>query len=241
MKDKFGFVNFTISSGIKNWIKLFYLLTIKLTKNKKYYKPPKSPHLLRFVSSLCLILVFGLQQTPAVAQVTQAKVVEILGGNHVYIQNQPVQINAIATLGQTITTKQARVNLQFNNDAGVRLGQNSAITVGSRCARVRNGKALVYGIQGCVNSIVATTRGTVYLMELNEMGQGQIKVISGAIELRKRYSFLSSESVGVNRGEKIDIHSDGDLAESRCFSREEIEQIIQGELFEGFQTEISGL
>jgi hypothetical protein len=77
-------------------------------------------------------------------------------------------------------------------------------------------------------------------MELDEMGQGQIKVISGAIELRKRYSFLGSESVGVNRGEKIDIHADGDLGESRCFSREEIEQIIQGELFEGFQTEISG-
>lgn len=199
------------------------------------------PLVLGFVCSLCLVLVFGWRHTPAVAQISQATVVEILDGNQVFIQNQPAQVNAVASLGQTVSTRRSRANLVFNNNAGVRLGQNSALTVGSRCVQLRSGRTVVSGAQGCVGSVTAVTRGTIYLMELDEMGRAQIKVLEGEVEVSERFNNLDSEIVQLSQGQKVDISPEGILGTIAQLSEDEIQEIVSGVLFRGFNTELPGI
>lgn len=198
--------------------------------------------LVSFISGLLIVMALGWHNPPASAQrISQAKIVEILGGNQAYIQNKPAKVNAVATLGQTVSTKQARVNLLFNNNAGVRLGQNSALTVGSRCVRLRSGRSVVSGAQGCVGSITAVTRGTVYLMELDENEQAQVKVLQGEVALSERYNLWNPQPVLLRQGQGINISPEGVLGTVIDLSKDEIEKIVTGALFEGFDIEIPGI
>ncbi|MEQ8384320.1 MAG: hypothetical protein RH949_18365 [Coleofasciculus sp. A1-SPW-01] len=198
--------------------------------------------LVSFISGLLIVIALGWHNPPASAQrISQAKIVEILGGNQAYIQNKPAQVNAVATLGQTVSTKQARVNLLFNNNAGVRLGQNSALTVGSRCVRLRSGRSVVSGAQGCVGSITAVTRGTVYLMELDDNEQAQVKVLQGEVALSERYNLWNPQPVLLRQGQGINISPEGVLGTVIDLSKDEIEKIVTGALFEGFDIEIPGI
>lgn len=196
--------------------------------------------LLGFVCGLCLILVLGWQQTPAVAQITQAKIVEILDGNQVYIQNRIAGVNAVASVGKTVSTKQARTNILFNNNAGVRLGQNSALTVGSQCVQLRGGTVVVSGTRGCLGSITAVTRGTVYLIEMHKDGHSDIALLEGEIELTKE-DRQNLEPVVLNPGEKIEINAEGILGTVEQLSQSEVEDILKGSLFNGFQVELPGM
>ncbi|HAX89943.1 MAG TPA: hypothetical protein DCY91_27815 [Cyanobacteria bacterium UBA11370] len=196
--------------------------------------------LLSFVCGLCLVWAFGWQHTPAMAQITQARIAEILDGNQVYIQNQPARVNAVAGVGKTVSTKQSRANLLFNNNAGVRLGQNSALTVGSQCVQLRGGRTIVSGTRGCVGSVTAVTRGTVYVMEMDENGQAQIKLLEGEIELSNQQN-PDIEPVLLSPGEKIDISSNGILGTILELSQAEVEDILNGNLFEGFEEELPGM
>jgi len=196
--------------------------------------------LVGFLSGLLIVVALAWHK-PASAQISQAKIVEILGGNQAYIQNKPAKVNAVATLGQTVSTKQTRVNLLFNNNAGVRLGQNSALTVGSRCVRLRSGRSVVSGAQGCVGSITAVTRGTVYLMELDENEQAQVKVLQGEVALSERYNLWNPQPVLLRQGQGINISPEGVLGTVIDLSKAEIENIITGDLFKGFDIEIPGI
>jgi len=198
--------------------------------------------LVSFISGLLIVMALGWYNPPASAQrISQAKIVEILGGNQAYIQNKPAKVNAVATLGQTVSTKQARVNLLFNNNAGVRLGQNSALTVGSRCVRLRSGRSVVSGAQGCVGSITAVTRGTVYLMEVDDNEQAQVKVLQGEVALSERYNLWNPQPVLLRQGQGINISPEGVLGTVIDLSKAEIEKIVTGALFEGFDIEIPGI
>lgn len=196
--------------------------------------------MLSFICGLCLVLAFGWQHTPAMAQITQARIAEILDGNQVYIQNQPARVNSVAGVGKTVSTKQSRANLLFNNNAGVRLGQNSALTVGSQCVQLRGGRTIVSGTRGCVGSVTAVTRGTVYVMEMDEKGQAQIKLLEGEIELTNEQN-PNIEPVLLSPGEKIDIAANGILGTILELSQAEVEDILNGNLFEGFQEELPGM
>lgn len=198
--------------------------------------------LVSFISGLLIVMALGWYNPPASAQrISQAKIVEILGGNQAYIQNKPAKVNAVATLGQTVSTKQARVNLLFNNNAGVRLGQNSALTVGSRCVRLRSGRSVVSGAQGCVGSITAVTRGTVYLMEVDDNEQAQVKVLQGEVALSERYNLWNPQPVLLRQGQGINISPEGVLGTVIDLSKDEIEKIVTGALFEGFDIQIPGI
>ncbi|MFP4121086.1 hypothetical protein [Coleofasciculus sp.] len=198
--------------------------------------------LVSFISGLLIVMALGWYNPPASAQrISQAKIVEILGENQAYIQNKPAKVNAVATLGQTVSTKQARVNLLFNNNAGVRLGQNSALTVGSRCVRLRSGRSVVSGAQGCVGSITAVTRGTVYLMELDENEQAQVKVLQGEVALSERYNLWNPQPVLLRQGQGINISPEGVLGTVIDLSKAEIEEIVTGALFKGFDIQLPGI
>lgn len=240
--------------GLRNWVN-FKKQILSLTQGVKLagdhgnqrktlmpWRRLRWQNLLGFLSGLFIIVVLGWHNAPASAQrVSQAKIVEILGGNEAYIQNRPVKVNAVATLGQTVSTKQTRANLLFNNNAGVRLGENSALTVGSRCVRLRSGRSVVSGTQGCVGSITAVTRGTVYLMELDENEQAQVKVLQGEVELSERYNLWNPKPVLLRQGQGINISPEGVLGTVIELSKAEIEEIVTGALFKGFDIEIPGI
>ena len=211
------------------------------TKTLRLWRRWRWQGLVGFLSGLFIVVALGWHNAPASAQISQAKIVEILGGNQAYIQNRPANVNAVATLGQTVSTKQARINLLFNNNAGVRLGENSALTVGSRCVRLRSGRTVVSGAQGCVGSITAVTRGTIYLMELDENEQAQVKVLQGEVEVSERYNRLESQPVLLRQGQGINISPEGVLGTVIDLSKAEIEEIITGSLFQGFDIELPGI
>lgn len=193
--------------------------------------------------SFCLTCAIALPRTPAIAQqITQATVVEILDSDQVYIQNQKARRNSTAGRGQQIRTGRARVALRLNNNAGIRLGPNSSLIVGSQCVRLNRGRAIVGGpARGCVGSVVAVTRGTLYLME-KDATQGHIKVLEGEVEILNLEN-IDDEPVSLETLQKLSISPEGDLSEVEPISTGELESILRifGGLFRDFRLDIPGL
>ncbi|MBE9118149.1 hypothetical protein IQ249_19840 [Lusitaniella coriacea LEGE 07157] len=194
--------------------------------------------------SFCLTCAIALPRTPAIAQqITQATVVEILDSDQVYIQNRKARRNSTAGRGQQIRTGRARVALRLNNNAGIRLGRNSSLIVGSQCVRLNRGRAIVGGpARGCVGSVVAVTRGTLYLMEKDAINQGHIKVLEGSVEILNLEN-LDEEPVSVAALEKLKISPEGTLGEVEPITTEELESILRvfSGLFRDFRLDLPDL
>jgi hypothetical protein len=141
-----------------------------------------------FAFGITAAFSFALLPQPLVAQTTinQAQITEILDGSQVYIQENQAQINDIARRGQRVRTGNARAQLSFNTGAVARLSTNSVLIVG-QCARLQSGTLLVNGaVNGCTASVVAGVRGTTYVMQVDEQGREQFKVLEGEITLSRR-------------------------------------------------------
>lgn len=142
-----------------------------------------------FLTGLCLFLILGVLHNPLVVQsatINQARITEILDSNQVYINGNQVAVNAIATKGQRVSTRNARAQLSFNTGAVGRLAHNSVLTIG-QCANLQRGTLLVNGaVNGCTNSTTAGVRGTTYVMTVNETGQEEIQVLEGEVVLSKQ-------------------------------------------------------
>ncbi|HBB33445.1 MAG TPA: hypothetical protein DDZ80_23440 [Cyanobacteria bacterium UBA8803] len=191
---------------------------------------------------LTTLAVAILSQLPAVAQqVTSATVIEILDSDQVFIQNSKAQKNDVAQVGQEVRTGQARAGLRFNNNAGIRLGSNSSLLVGSQCVQLRGGQAVVAGgARGCVGSVVAVTRGTVYRLEVDEIGQGKIQVLEGKVEV---YDLENPEiKMGMlSAGQEVIISPTGNVGLIRPIPQGELEGILDGPLIEGFEVPLPGI
>ena len=142
-----------------------------------------------FLVGLCFFLIVGVLHNPLVVQsatINQARITEILDGNQVYINGKQAGVNAVATKGQRVSTRNARAQLSFNTGAVGRLAHNSVLTIG-QCANLQEGTLLVNGsVNGCTNSTTAGVRGTTYVMAVNETGQEEIQVLEGEVVLSKR-------------------------------------------------------
>jgi hypothetical protein len=188
-----------------------------------------------FMVGLCLVLAFGLPRLPSVAQqITQAAIIEILDSDQVFIQNRKARRGNVVTLGQQVRTGQARAGLRFNNNAVLRLGRNSSLIVGSQCVQLRGGLVVVSGTRGCVGSVIAVTRGTIYTLEMDERGQGQIKVLEGQVEV-SNLDNPQVKPVILNQLQKVIISPTGEISAIAPLTAAELEEILTGELFEGFQ------
>jgi len=188
-----------------------------------------------FLVGLCLVLALGLYRLPSVAQqVTQATLIEVLDSDQVFIQNSKARKGSVARSGQQVRTGQARAGLRFNNNAVLRLGKNSSLIVGSQCVRLQGGRVVVAGARGCVGSVVAVTRGTIYALEKDEAGQGQIKVLEGEVEV-SNLDNAEVEPVVLSQGQKVGVSLRGVLSAIAQITQAELEEILSGELFEGFQ------
>lgn len=201
---------------------------------------------------LFLLFLFGLVGSGTIAltfspaqaqQITQATVVEILDSDQVYIQNRKAQVNSTAQRGQQVRTGQARVGLQLNNNAGVRLGQNSSLIVGDRCVQLNRGRVLIGGpARGCINSVVAVTRGTLYLMEQNENNLGRVTVLEGAVSISNADNPNSLPLI-LRERQSITILPQGILGAIEQLSVEQFDNLVQqlDDLLQNFQVPIPSL
>jgi hypothetical protein len=154
-----------------------------------------SPTLNRWLGR-CLLLLLGmvfalLQPVLGVAvyaqggTANQATVKEILDGTQVFIQEQQAKVNDVARQRQRVRTGDARTELTFPNGAVARLSKNSSLSIGS-CARLQRGALLVNGAaNSCTATIVAGVRGTTYVLEVDESGKQEIKVLEGEVVVRR--------------------------------------------------------
>jgi hypothetical protein len=145
----------------------------------------------RFVSSLLIgfwvVLVIGAvaQVSEAQTSVTRGTITEVLDGNQVFIQNRQARVNDVANRGQQVRTGRARAQVNFNTGAVARLSNNSVLTVG-QCAQLQRGVLLVNGaVNGCTSSVTAGVRGTTYILEVDDDGREEIKVLEGEVVVTK--------------------------------------------------------
>ncbi len=146
-----------------------------------------------FFVGLCIFALAAPQLAPASAQSTQAIVQEILDGNQVFIQNQQANLNDVARQPQQVRTGNSRTALLFNTGAVARLSANSVLKIG-QCAFLKRGTVLVNGaINACSSSITTGVRGTTYLLEIDESGNQQVKVLEGEVVVKRNATPLIDE------------------------------------------------
>ncbi|MGI0485773.1 hypothetical protein ACN4EK_10075 [Pantanalinema rosaneae CENA516] len=195
---------------------------------------------------LGLVVAIGMSSTRTIAQqITQATVTEILPQNTswVYIQNRSVRKGAVARQGEQVRTGQATAALKFNIPAGIRLAPNSTLIVNSQCVRLVNQGSVMLagkGTRGCVGSITAASRATVYILELNDAGVAQVIVLEGVVDVAGAEG-TTAQSVQVQQRQKITATVEGQLGKVEPLSPAEFNAILKGPLFRGFREPLPGL
>ena len=127
-----------------------------------------------------LALVPLLVNAAAAAPFDSATVRRIIDGRQVYINRQQAKVNQTAGRGQEISTGSSRTELLFDKRAIGFLGQNSLITLGQECFRLKSGRVLINGPQSsCLGSKVLGVRGTTYVLSSTESGGYELAVLTG--------------------------------------------------------------
>ena len=161
--------------------------------SQKFFRIFRQKRIALFFTGLCIFALAAPQLAPASAQVTQATVQEILDGNQVFIQNQQASINDVARQQQQVRTGNSRTALLFNTGAVARLSANSVLSIG-QCARLTRGTILVNGaVNACSSSITTGVRGTTYLLEVDESGNQQVKVLEGEVIVKRNTNPIIDE------------------------------------------------
>jgi hypothetical protein len=189
---------------------------------------------------LCVLGLMGITITIgipkiAIAQVTEATIIEILDSDQVFINSQKARRNAVGRFNQTVRTRSARTGVRFDTPGGARLDRNSSMIVG-KCVRLERGRAVVsgkMGRNGCVGNVEIRPRGTVYVMEMGDDGQGRVTVLEGAIEVLNPDN-PNRVAIGLSAGESISLAADGQISPVQKSSEVQL-QSISAALFEGFQ------
>ena len=158
-----------------------YLWNLFNRFSRKLIRQPHQKRFAFFFVGLCIFALAAPQMAPTFAQSTQATVQEILDGNQVFIQNRRASINDVAKQQQQVRTGNSRTALLFNTGAVARLSANSVLSIG-QCARLKRGTILINGaVNACSSSITTGVRGTTYLLEVDELGNQQVKVLEGEV------------------------------------------------------------
>jgi hypothetical protein len=217
--------------------------------------------LLIFLSAACCAGLW--QRSPAIATqspINRAEIMQILDSAEVYIQNKQAKVKDSANKGQRVRTADARAQLQFNTGAIGRLAHNSVLTVG-QCARLQKGSLLVNGaMNGCTSSVVAGVRGTTYVLEVNETGEANIKVLEGEVTLTRQTETMPEEEateapaaapkqlptedmnpVVLKEGEQVNVSPTGVPGAIDRISQDEFTRLLAGSLFNGFTIPLPGI
>jgi len=198
------------------------------------------PKLLGFA----LLGAIALFPLVALAQaVREAKIVEILDGKQqVFIQDRVARENDVSTEGQVVRTAIARAGLLFSADAGIRLGRNSSLTVGSECVQLIQGEVMIAGTigrNGCVGKLEVRTLGTVYIMRRDATSQKeQVVVLEGKVELFNTDS--PGVKVAVGAGQSVETTAGAGTLAPTQLSQSQL-QAIAAPMIDGFQVPLPAL
>ena len=164
-----------------------------------FRQPQQQKRVALFFTGLCIFALAAPQMAPVSAQATQATIQEILDGNQVFIQNRQASINDVASQQQQVRTGNSRTALLFNTGAVARLSANSVLRIG-QCARLQRGTILINGaINACSSGITTGVRGTTYLLEVDESGNQQVKVLEGEVVVKRNATPLIDEDGEPNK------------------------------------------
>ncbi len=192
-------------------------------------------YLFLFVISAVISLVVAIAQ-PATAQITQATVTEILDGNQVFIQGQQAAVNQVASQGQQVRTGSSRAGLRFSNGAAGRMRPNTSLVIG-QCIQLQQGAIIANGpTNACAGSVRAATRGTTFIMEV-EGEKYKCLVLEGSLAMT---ATNSDKEVIIEEGKQVEVEK-SQIGEVRSISPEEILEILNGSLFQGFTRELPGI
>ncbi len=185
----------------------------------------------------------GAAQTVTVKEQQQAKISELLGKKNVLIQGRPARKNDITSIGQLVETDASSLaGLLFGVSAGVRLGEDSSLTIG-RCVQLIKGQAIVaekkdYRLKGCVGRIEVNPRGTVYIMKLDGQNNAQVVVLEGTVDISSPQA--PDLKVTVSAGQGVTATPDGTVSPVTSYSTSQL-QSIAAPLVEGFQVPLPNL
>jgi hypothetical protein len=183
--------------------------------------------ILGLLSVACMVLAIAFPRIPAMAQISQAVVQEILDGDEVFVQDAKATLNQIAKFNEVVRTEKSRTALVFANLTAGRLAPNSSVSIG-QCVEVREGQLIASGpVNGCIAGFNVGVQGTIFVMDADDGGKFQ--VLEGDIKVSKG----SEETVEVTQGQQVAIE-DGKLGEVKRISLEDFVKILKGALFEGF-------
>lgn len=212
--------------------------------------------LIGLIFGFAIALGIGSLSAPGHAQsVSAGTIAEVLDSTEVFIQNSQARVGDVANRGQNVRTGRARAQVNFNTGAVARLSSNSSLTVG-QCANLQRGVLLVNGaVNGCTGSLTAGTRGTTYLLEVDEDGREQVKVLEGEVLVTRAEGGTIAtpadvdpgnnpeaiDSVVVTSGQKVSTREGEGLSEVEGITADEFLDILMGELFDGFLQLLPGL
>jgi hypothetical protein len=212
-----------------------------------------------FIVSFCLFIILGAWLSPAQAQIDRATLTEILDGDEVFIDDSQAQLYSVAGSGQQISTGDSRAGLQFNNGAAGRLRPNTSLIIG-QCIQIQQGGIVASGPTNvCAGSVRAATRGTTFVMELDEDGTFGCKVLEGSVAISNISDTNSAESsisitnspkielssqpsteLILKQGKKVSISRDGRIGQLRNITVDEIQAILNGSFFSGYRQQLPG-
>lgn len=174
------------------------------------------------------------------APLTQVKVGETIGpADNVLVDNQVAQVGeTIATGQQILTLPAARVGLKQADQVIARLGSQAAATLERDCIQLGEGQLVVAGVPGCVGAAIVQGEGAIVVLE--RLGTlGEVKVLAGEVSL----SLPSNPALGtitLRKNQKITLSLTGDeIGPVRLMLPTEVDGLLAGELFQGFQVAIA--
>lgn len=193
--------------------------------------------ILGLLSGFCLVGLLAFPKLPAVAQINQATIREILDSNQVFIDQKQAVVRDVAQFRQQIRTERARAGVAFSNGAAGRLGQNASILVG-QCVEVERGQLLVSGpANGCVSGFNIAVQGTMYMLEKDPQDEeilGTLKVLENGILIGKQNDDLTPPT-RVNQGQKVSVLANGELGPVEAIAPEEFADTVTGPLFSDYE------
>ena len=120
---------------------------------------------------------------PARAATESATVREILDGNQLFIDARQAKVNQTALTPQEITTQNSRGQLEFQTGAAARINRFTQLRLGKSCFLLSKGQVLISGKQsGCTKSLRLSSRGTNYLISVNDDGTVDVIVLEGTVQ-----------------------------------------------------------
>ncbi len=213
------------------------------SSRRRYHRHPYSQLPGRLLASF-LWLGSLLSPVSAAPVLSSAVVIEILDGDEMYIETVKARIRSRANNPQRISTRDSRGQMTFNTGAVGRINRFSQIRLGAQCFLLSGGQILISGNQnGCVRSARMSVRGTHYVMTRDAREETTVHGLEGEIMVERLGQ--DGEPTGdpptrLPAGWKLRLSTDGSVLALQRIPFAELQSLLEGPLFQGFQQPLAG-